>query len=264
MNVIAAISADLETSTIGTASRLGAELGGRTVLRRTVESIARARLVDAVFVVCPEQQLARCRTMLEGTGAQVGCHEARSASWNTLPRCARKWSLDGWRGGIGVATCFDEYTDCAILSGLLNTVDAKWVLSVPPAAPLIDHELADAMIESRLSAGNDVQLMFTQAPPGLAGVLLERELIHELAGKGVPLGWVFAYQPDNPRKDVIFQSSCHEIPGDLRYAAGRLMADTDRSMQRLAELTRDHDSPSLETIGKWLTRRDASRTEPLR
>jgi len=41
---------------------------------------------------------------------------------------ARKWSLDGWRGGIGGTTHFDEFTDARVISGLLRSERADLVL----------------------------------------------------------------------------------------------------------------------------------------
>lgn len=252
MKTIAAIKADLERTPIGTRSRLGNELGGVTVLRRTVERLQQARHVEAVYVLCPSDQLERCTNLVRDSGAVVRPHGCGPPSWEPLVRSARKWSLDGWRGGIGGSCSFDEFTDPRLLSGLLKDVTADAVLSVAPASPLIDPMLADRMIEHKLSVEEDVRLTFTQAPPGVTGVLLAADLIHELCEKNTPLGWVFAYQPDHPRKDLIFQPCCCEIPLELRYAVGRLIADTERSMERLAALLRELDDPSAAAIGQWL------------
>ena len=74
-------------------------------------------------------------------------------------------------------------------------------------------------------------MSFTQAPPGLAGLLLAAPLVHELAREGIPVGWIFSYKPDAPQKDLIFLTCCFEVPVDVRYATGRLMADTDRAVR---------------------------------
>ncbi|UCE61632.1 MAG: NTP transferase domain-containing protein, partial [Phycisphaerales bacterium] len=263
MKTIAAIQADLKTSPVGTRSRLTDELAGKTILRRTVERISRAKRIEEVYVLCPSPQLEHCKSLLEGTGAVVRRFDADPPHWGLLTQTARKWSLEGWRGGIGGTTSFDEYTDCRLLSGLLKTVDAQAVLSVPAAAPLIDPEVADAMIQHREDAEDDLRVTFTQAPPGLTGILLEAPLVNELAEKGTPLGWVFAYQPGNPRKDLIFQPCCYELPSDLRYAVGRLIADTDRSAQAIADLLRDHDEPDSLAIGRWLAEKNRTFVEPL-
>ncbi len=263
MRVIVTIEADLEATPLGTRSRLARELAGVPILRRTVERIRRAPSVAEVFVLCPAGQAERCGRLLEGTGALVRGHQADPPPWAGLARCARKWALDGWRGGVGGSTVFDEYTDCRLIGALLRTVKADVVLSVPPAAPLIDPDLAARMIERRRNAEDDARLVFTQAPPGIAGILLDATLVHELADKNIPMGAVFSYKPDDPRKDLIFESCCCEIPAALRFAAGRLIADTDRAMERLVELLRHHPTPDLTTIGKWLADREANRVEPL-
>ncbi len=258
MKVIAAIQADLETSAIGTRSRLTDEIGGAGLLVRTVDRIGLAKCVETVYVLCPAAQFGRCTSLLEGTGVVVKQYEAGPPPWGALARTACKWALDGWRGGIGGVTCFDEYTDCRLLSGLVKVAEADAVLSVPAAAPLFDPQLADAMIEQWGESVDAMSVTFTQAPPGLAGVLLQAGFVHELAEKGVPLGWVFAYQPENPRKDLIFEPCCVGIPAELRHTAGRLIGDTDRAVQTLTELTcdhGDHEPLDLATIGRLLTDR---------
>ncbi|MFQ5591683.1 MAG: SPASM domain-containing protein [Phycisphaerae bacterium] len=238
MAVVATILADLDTSPIGTRSRLADEIGGVTVLRRTVERVRLAKRIEAVYVFCPPEQTARCSGMLLGMGAYIKANDMAPASWQLLARSARKWSLDGWRGGIGGTTCFDEYTDCRVLSALVKETGAKHVLSVPPAAPLLHPATADAMIRHHETAEHAMGVTFSQAPPGIAGVVLEAGFLQELAEMNIPLGWAFAYQPDNPRKDLVFQPCCVEIPAVLRHSSGRLIADTDRSFKTVTDILR--------------------------
>ena len=272
MKVIATIEADLQVTPIGTRSRLAEELGGTPVLRRTVERVSRVRSLSEVYVLCPIAHRERCERLLEGTGAIVRGFEAGPAPWAALVRSARKWALDGWRGGVGGTTVFDEYTNSRLIDGLLKVVQAdavlnvppaEAVLSVPPAAVAFDPDLASRMIEHRRSAEDDARVAFTQAPPGVSGILLDASLVRELAQKNTPIGAVFAYKPDSPRKDLIFESCCCEIPASLRFATGRLIADTDRATKRLAELLSDHPTPDLETIGDWLLKREAAQSEAL-
>ena len=76
MNVIAVIQADLETTTLGTRSRLADELAGVPVLRRTVERLSAAKCIAAVYVLCPLAQRDRCERLIEGTGAIVRRYDA--------------------------------------------------------------------------------------------------------------------------------------------------------------------------------------------
>ncbi|HNQ24148.1 MAG TPA: SPASM domain-containing protein [Phycisphaerae bacterium] len=263
MQVIAALIADLEATPLGTRSRLADDLRGRPVLRRTVEQLTRARQLSGVHVLCPANQIERCRTLLTGTPAQLHAFDPDAGPGSALVRSARKWSLDGWRGGIGGTTAFDEYTPAPLMAGLLQSVPADAVLPVPPAAVLVDPELTDRLIDARRAAGEDVRMMFMPGPPGLAGVLLDRAVVEELARERLPLGSVFSYKPDKPAKDLIFQPCCCEPPAAVRYVAARLIADTRRSTECLASLLADHPTPDVETIGTWLSRHEATTVEPL-
>lgn len=263
MRVIAAIPADLEVTPIGTRSRLADELRGIPVLRRTVDRLRRAPSIEGVFVLCPSPQAPRCERILEGSGARVCGHDAGPPLWGSLVRAARKWSLDGWRGGIGGTTVFDEYCDGRLLEGLLKTHPADAVMVVPAAAVVVDPNLTEGLIHRRRTVNADIRLTFTPVPPGVAGILLDAALVLELAEKNIPLGWLFSYQPDSPRKDLLFEECCMEAPMSLRFAVGRLLADTERSMRRLADLLSEHADPNGEEMGVWLSRREATHLEPL-
>ena len=263
MKTIATIQVDLEVTSLGTASRLGDDLHGKPVLRRTVERISRATRIDGVHVLCPSAQFDRCADLLKGTRAQLHRHDAGPSPWGQLVQTARKWSLDGWRGGIGGTTSFDEHTDCRLIEGLLQTVECDTVLSIPAASPLIDPALADQMIQHRSSLGEDVRLVFAQAPPGVAGVLLDAGLVKELQEKNSPVGWVFGYKPDSPEKDLIVQPCCYGVAAEVRYAVGRVVVDTDRSLAAVTAILDEHDDPDAACIGRWLARYQVSQDEPL-
>jgi hypothetical protein len=252
MKFIAALQADLEVAPLGTRSRLADELRGVPILRRTVERLALARSLDAVYVLAPSAQRDRCRRILEGTRAEIVAHDAGPSPWSSLVRSARKWSLDSWRGGIGGATSFDEYCDCRLLKELLERVTADAILVVPAAAALLDPDLTEQMIHRRRSADEEVRLVFSPLSPGLTGILLDADLIRELAGSNLPVGWLFGYQPNAPRKDLIFQACCMEAPQSLRFVSGRLIADTERSTRRLADVLGARPSVALDEIGVWL------------
>lgn len=263
MKTIAVLQADLEVTPLGTKSRLTEELGGVTIIRRTVDRVRRMKRLSAVHVLCPSRQVERCESLLRGTDAVIHAYDAGPPPWANLVQPARKWSLDGWRGGIGGTSHFDEYVDARLIAGLLKSKKANAVLCVPAAAPLVDPDLADRMIESHREADDDIRLTFCQAPPGVAGIVLTASLVLELAQKGIPLGWIFSYKPDSPQRDMIFQPCCYDVPAELRHAVGRLTADTLRSTQRVAALLSAHDEPDLVRIGSWLTEHEHTIVEPL-
>jgi len=263
MKVVAAIQADLEASQVGTTSRLGQTLRGIPVLRRTVMRLATVARLDGVFVLCPKTQQDACRTILKGSGGEIRGYEMDDPPWRSLVRSARKWSLDGWRGGVGGTCCFDEFVDCRLLASLIGAEQADAVLCVAAGGVLVDPEIADAMIDLFQTSDEELRLVFAQTPPGLAGVLLERCLINELAEKNSPLGWVLSYKPDMPIKDLITQPCCMEVPPEVRYASGRLIADTARALRRLDALLETHPSPTARNVGQWLLEQNRHATDLL-
>jgi len=263
MKIVAAIQADLKTSEVGTASRLACALRGTPVLRRTVLRLATVERLDGLFVLCPQEQQDACRAIVKGTGAAVRGYAMDDPPWRSLVRSARKWSLDGWRGGVGGTSCFDEFVDCRLLASLIGAEQADAVLCVAAGAALVDPEIAGAMIQLFETSDDELRLVFAQTPPGLAGVLLERCLINELAEKNSPLGWVLSYKPDMPIKDLITQPCCIEVPPEVRYASGRLIADTGRALARLDALLETHAEPTARDIGQWLLARERDHTDAL-
>lgn len=263
MNVIAALQVDLETTPLGTKSRLTQELGGQTILRRTIERVQRAKNLTAIYVMSPVDQKDQCQKLLEGTSAIVQAFNADAPSWRPLVQAARKWSLDGWRGGLGGTTAFDEYTDCRLIAGLVEHLEVDAVLSLPPSAPMLDPTLIDKMIDHLEKYIDDSRMTFTQAPPGLAGIILTKDIVLELAEKNIPIGWVFSYKPDTPQKDLMLQPCALDLEPEVRYACGRLMADTDRSTKRLTDLFQHHNDPDRTMVGRWLLEQEKCTIESL-
>lgn len=252
MRVIAALQADLEVSSIGTRSRLAEEIAEVPVLRRTVERLARVPSLERIVVLVPTGQRQRCEKILDGSQAEIVEHNCGPAAWSALIRSARKWSLDGWRGGIGGATSFDEYVDCRLLAGLLDQTPADAILAAPAAAPLLDPDLTERLVAHRRAAGEEIRLAFSPVPPGVTGIVLDSTLIRELAASNLPVGWLFGYQPSVPRKDLVFQECCMEAPPSLRFESGRLIADTEDSMRRIAALLKAVSDPDTDQLSAWL------------
>lgn len=261
---LAVMLVDLERTPLGTRSRLAEELGGVPVLQRTAERVLAARRLDGgLAALAPRAQAEAVRGLLAGTAAQVVPHEAPAAPWAKLVRVARKWSLDGWRGGLGGTTSLDEYLHPALIDGLLKHMPADRIMAFPPAAAALDPALIDRMIDHHDAVDDDARMTFTQAPPGVAGAIFDASLIREMAEKNVPPGWILSYKPDAPRKDLAFFSCCCQIPAALSHAAGRLIADTDRSLARVAALLSDHPDADGETLGRWLAEHERTAVPPL-
>jgi spiro-SPASM protein len=231
-------------------------LAGLPILRRTVQQVCQVKELSGIFVLASSTEVSKCRDLLAGLDVTIQSVESAPPPWTGLVQASRKWSLDGWRGGVGGSTVFDEFTDCRVLSGLLEHCPADAVLGVPAAAPLFDPQLASQMIQQREKHHGEARLTFTQAVPGLAGIVLDASLIRELATASIPISRLFSYKPDQPQKDLIFQAACLDIDAPLRFASGRLTADTDRAMRTLSALFDQKESWSLQEIGQFLVERD--------
>ncbi len=263
MKVIGVIAADLDTSPLGTAGRQADELRGVPVLRRTVERVLRAERLDAVFVACPAAQTERCRAIVGDTAVSLVASDAGSPPFRPLISVARKWSLDGWRGGMGGAYCMDEYAHCAEMASIAKQAGADAVWACPGAAPLVDPVLIDAMIEHHEAHAEEMLTTFAPAPPGLVGTVFRTSLLFDIVTEKAPPGFVLAYKPDAPQMDLAFKDCCFPSPAALRHSAGRLIADTRRSFETLDELLSAHPRPDAETAGRWLSERAVAHTPAL-
>jgi len=263
MKVVAAIDVDLESTPLGTASRQEHLLAGRPVLRRCVERVLRAQRPAGVNLLCPEAQAARCAALVQGLAVTIRPKPAAEPPCRRLTRTARKWSLDGWRGGLGGATSLDEYTDCAALAclGADTGADGIWVCS--GAAAVVDPALIDAMIAHYERVGHAMRMTFAAVPPGLAGVILETALLADLARQRIPPGWLLSYKPDAPQMDLVFKDCSYPAPQPMLQAAGRLVVDTLRAEETVAVLLAEHPDPDGEAAARWLLRRVAEHVSAL-
>ncbi|MHC4063010.1 MAG: SPASM domain-containing protein [Planctomycetota bacterium] len=262
MRIIAALDVDLDTTPLGTTSRQSCDLSGQPVLRRTIDRVARAKRLAGIYLVFPEEQVERCRALLGEAAATIRPTAAGDPPYRRLMRTARKWSLDGWRGGMGGASALDEYAHCAVLAGLAAEAqaDAVWVCS--GAAAVVDPAVIDGMIEHYEASGQEMQLTFAPAPPGLVGTVFETGLLKQLGQQNVPPGWILAYKPEAPQMDLAFKECCFPTAEAMRHAAGRLIVDTRRALETVCDLLADHPDPDGETAGRWLIERSRTHVPP--
>lgn len=256
MKTIAAIVADFEIGATGLPSRLAQPLAGKPVLRRTLEQVCQCREFAAVHLLVPAGQLDRATAMSDGLNAQVTALADEPPPWRAWVQTARKWSLDGWRGGLGSSSVYDESLSPAALLRLATAQGAEAVADIPPAAALIDPALLDQLAAHFEKVHDQVRMVFTPAAPGLSAIIYETDLLKTLLESGQGIGPSMAYRPDDPRHDVIMQPCQYPADAAIARARGRCLADTssglDRLQRILADLGGEDRGPNAAAVSRWL------------
>ncbi len=239
MKVIAVVTADFERGALGTRSRLADDLGGGTVVRRTLERVLKCERVASVHLVVDTAQAAAGQAAVEGLAVKLETHHAGDVPWFNYVRSARKWSLDAWRGGLGSTCVFDESLHPWLLEALGRREQADGVVDVPAAAVLLDPRLLDAMIGHYETTADDVRMTFTQSAPGLSAAIYSTPLLGDLVKACHSAGRMMAYNPAQPRRDMIMLPCFYPPETDVRRAFGRCVADTDAAVDRIAACLRE-------------------------
>lgn len=258
MRTIAVIEADFVRGALGTRPRLNDDLLGETVLRRTLKRVLAARRIDRVHLVVHHREKALADAATAGLDVAVQTHDAGSVPWREMVASGRKWSLDGWRGGLVGSSVFDESLNPWVLSAVCQIDRAEAVVAVPPAAALLDPGLLDRLVDHYEQVRSEMRLAFTQTAPGLSAIVLEPAMIGELARAGQPLCRIMAYRPEEPRKDLTQQRAFYSVPAGITHAVGRCIADTGWAFQRVVRILRDTGhadnvrAPDAETVSRWL------------
>lgn len=262
MRFIAALIADFAQSPIGTKSRLSEPLGGIPVLRRTLERLTRCDGIAGIHLLVRPEDLDQASSLLKGLSVQIRPHAPARLPYTELVRAGRWWGLDSWRGGVGGLTVFDEDFDAQTLAELATSTEADALILVPASAALISCDLTTAMLQHFKSAGHEYHMTFTQAPPGLAPLIVSRRLLNDLAPAQEPPGLILAYNPDRAVADFTGKEPCYRAAAAIIEARGRLLCDTWRSVARCNDLLaaggEDWDAVR---VGTWLMHRAETHVE---
>lgn len=258
------INVDMRISPLGTRSRLGDDMLGKPILRRTIERVLRAKRLDRVHVVSPVDQGPEIARLLDGLDVELERHTAPPPPYAQLVRTSRWWGLDSWRGGIGSLCAFDEDSNIQLTNSLAQQTEADAVAMIPAAAPLINPELIDAMAQHYEANLETARLTIIQAPPGLAPTIVSSGILTDLAPAAQPLGAMLIYNPAQPAPDAAGKEACYRPASEIIQASGRLLCDTWRSVDRAGALleagAEDWDSTQ---IANWLSVRQAEHVDPI-
>lgn len=268
MKTVAAVFADFEQTFLGGPSQLRRDLAGRSVLQRTLSRLMRvAGLERRCLFVRPRDQAPADSAVRElGLAGEVDVlplddgHRPR----RELVRAARKWNLDAWRGSPLGTTWFDEYVEPLCVARVMDHYQCEGVLCLDGHQPVLDVEITATMLAQQHEYFGEADQVFTQAPPGLAGVVLRRRIVRDLLEQSIPLGLLLSYRPEIPRGDPINQPICAQIDPDVAHTAARLTADTRRSRELLsAALTELGDDAGAGEVCAWFRQAEGDRVGSL-
>lgn len=254
----------MERSPLGMRSRLGDDLAGKPVLRRTVERVLRADRLASVHVLAPAHQVSDVLRLLDDLGVAIERFDEPPPVYAQLVRAGRVWGIDGWRGGIGELCAFDEDIHVPLLDALAQRTGADAVASIPAAAAVLDPALINAMVRHYETYAESARITIVQAPPGLGAVILSSSVLKELAPAGQPPGFLLTYRPDQPAADVTGKEACYRPAAQIIESRGRLLCDTHRSFERVRRLLEaGGEDWDAERIARWLADRQVRHVDPV-
>lgn len=232
MTAIAVIPTDLAESRLGLRSRVTDRLAAKSVLRHTLERVAKIAAVERIVLLHPPGQAPLAAVEIDGIGKPVVAFADPTPAdpWRAMRRSARAWALTAWRGGLGGATCYDELLPAAAIHAALKANAAEAALLVGADWVFVDPDLSNHVLELHLKHPDAMQLTFTQAPPGLVGIAAGAKVLSQLAdAPSAMIGHLFGYVPSRPQPDPIGRDLCVQIDHAIRSCPARFIYDTPRA-----------------------------------
>jgi hypothetical protein len=228
---IAIIVADLERTPLGLPSQQARVVAGLPVIAHTAARMTQVDGIASVVIVHPPgQDVASLVAQVSGRVPVKTAEAAAADPFGDMRASARKWALSAWRGGLGGATCFDELLPASRLLHAMELAGADAAVIVGADWMLADPALCSRILALHLENPEAMQLTFSQAPPGIAGVAAGRPFIQQLAEvAGATFGRLLAYNPGRPQADPIGRDVCVQIPADVRNCTARLIHDLPAS-----------------------------------
>jgi len=250
VNVTAVLSMLHEPPSPNSATR---RFRGEAVMAWTLFRLGRCQRVSQSIVLCWEDQAEAIAPIAAELDVEYVGRSARIC----LPHldavaAARRWA-EGWRGGL-LGTCeFDRGFHGPWIAEIAEKTGADAVLLVDPSAGLVDPGLIDGLIE-HAEARPEIDLCFSQAAPGLCGVVLRKPLVEQLAAGGAHPGALLCYRPDLPVHDPISKPSCAPVGTPLARTLHRFTLDSQRQIDRIAHATVHLNGEMISTEAEQLVR----------
>ncbi|MFT5422880.1 MAG: hypothetical protein ACI89L_000649 [Phycisphaerales bacterium] len=242
--VEAMIPVDCDYSGLGTRRDLARPVWrDANALRLTVGRLLLTEQLDGITLLAGEPERVASLLGALANNPKVCIEPLDAERLRTRTRLLGKARLFGaasWRGGVAGLTCYDEALDPEALAPVMDKRRVTAAFVCGPDWSLIDPKLADDLIARHRESPERVPLAFTQAAPGLAGLLIDRATVGRLAaaqptaGALATLGGLLAYIPSAPAGDPIATHACVAVDPIVRDCGRRGIADSSPGIARVA------------------------------
>ena len=239
--VAALVPVDPDRNGLGIRRSLAEPFAGRPVIQATLERLGRARQLDSIVLIAPTG--FDVDTLIDRRRIGLPVHVERCDGSPYGPghaaiAAARLWSPTCWRGGIAGMSVYDEVLCPTVMDRVMRERGITAALVAGPDWPLIDPDEetgCGAIVTRHLELPQQHKLVFSQAPPGLAGCLVSAGLMHELAlcNRLSTVGGLLVYQPQAPQHDPIARSVNVQIDHTVQRCRFRCTFDAPRYRRQL-------------------------------
>ncbi|MEM9415869.1 MAG: hypothetical protein AAGA29_10390 [Planctomycetota bacterium] len=257
MKAIALILIDRQQGRLGHDARLDETLAGQSVLQHTVNRAARIEGIDEVVLAMRDTNASSDAT------ADLPCElpdakKHRVTTWSLTAEeqthddaiaAARQWSTTCWRGGIAGMSAYDELLSAGPIARVMDRCNADAAVVVRGDWCCFDPALASEQLKVHRSAPESLRLVFSQAPPGLGALVIDRVVADDLAQHRSTIAHLLCYNPKKPALDPISRDVCVAVPAEVRDRHRRFIFDTPRTQTHLRRI--------VERLGESFTDADA-------
>ncbi|UCD73939.1 MAG: DUF115 domain-containing protein [Phycisphaerales bacterium] len=256
--VCALIPVDPKRNGLGVERSLAADFQGVNVLQATLQRLGRLQSVKSIILFCPDDFDVEGLLERSSIGLPVEIERCAGSPFGDEQEAiaaARMWADTCWRGGVGGMSVYDEVLCPRIMHRIMEERGITAALLAAPDWPLIDITAetgCDAVVNRHLEHPEQLNLVFTQSPPGLCGCVISASLMSELAQRNrlSTVGGLLVYQPHAPQGDPIARDANVQIDHRTRSSMVRVTYDSSRNRQLIDDaLAECGDPDNLKSAG---------------
>jgi hypothetical protein len=260
--IAALVPVDLERSALGIHRSLAENFAGRTVLQATLERLGQIASIESIILIAPREADVDAlidRARINKPVEIERCDGSPFGPERDAIAAARLFAPTCWRAGIAGMSIYDEALCPQAMHAVMTRRGLSAAIIAAPDWPLIDHSEetgCEALIRRHLQQPDKLNLVFTQAPPGLNGCLVSASLMAELAQRNrlSAVGGLLIYQPHAPQPDPIARDANVQIDHRVRNSMSRATFDSARARQLLAEALQGVSDPSAVPVAQLVHR----------